>query len=454
MAISDTLCLYEWNLNHFIVSFFQVDFAFKSLAWCRLSLFLQYVCLQYSAWILVSIALDRLLSILVKKWQRFYFNDKKPIVYCITLALVLIALNCKVLESNGYINVVNGTELVVCYAQSDNDRSLFYLFGQIHLYLYSIVPFMALLINDGVLVCVVVFSMKKSNAERGNKKKMNMTRTVLILNLSFVFLTLPSAIISGYFYLALSKSDIGYSALIFCDNLTFSFHSFNIITLFFFNSKFRSEFKFVFSKIFGLNRVDSISVWTSNHAVSDITPVCFWRIMSSDKIDIIEIASNWPSLGQDRQEREQNIIISGFSESPTSNDNDLVKQFFHEVNESRLSPSSSRIQASTIKSVRRLKSSNLSSSNPSLILVSFFNPSDRDRAIKACSRHRAADFANVMVREDRTPAQQAAFIKQRQEIRKLNDELEEYKLLEQYRNVLHKSRNTIVCIDLAKSAAA
>ncbi|RNA00330.1 hypothetical protein BpHYR1_019379, partial [Brachionus plicatilis] len=34
------------------------------------------------------------------------------------------------------------------------------------------------------------------------------------------------------------------------------------------------------------------------HAVSDITPVCFWRNMSSDKIDIIEIASNWPSLGQ------------------------------------------------------------------------------------------------------------------------------------------------------------
>ena len=259
--------------------------------------------------------------------------------------------------------------------------------------------------------------------------------------------------------------------------------------------------------------------------------------MSSDKIDIIEIASNWPSLGQgnhsevvrwhhslksvvdeiatlkqeivdlkkvnemqeneliqlnsspstatstlvsfaaiiagqyteskqqqhqlinfiatenkDRQEREQDIIISGLSESPTSNDIDLVKQFFHEVNQSRLSPSSSRIQASTIKSVRRLKSSNLSSSNPSLVLVSFSNPSDRDNAIKACSRHRAADFANVMVREDRTPAQQAAFIKQ--EIRKLNDELETYKLLEQYRNVLHKSRNTVVCIDLAKSAAA
>ena len=59
-----------------------------------------------------------------------------------------------------------------------------------------------------------------------------------------------------------------------------------------------------------------------------------------------------------------------------------------------------------------------------------------------------------MVRENRTPAQQAVFTKQRQEIRMLNNELEALKLLEQYRNVLHKSRNTIVCIDVVKSAPA
>ncbi|RNA28047.1 hypothetical protein BpHYR1_002132 [Brachionus plicatilis] len=124
-----------------------------------------------------------------------------------------------------------------------------------------------------------------------------------------------------------------------------------------------------------------------------------------------------------------NIIISGLSESPTSNDNDIVKQFFHEVNESRLSPRSLCIQASIIKSVRRLNSSNLSSSNPSLVLVSFSYPSDSDKAIKACSRHRAADFAIVMVSEDRMPAQQAAFIKQRLDIRKLIDELYAYRTI-------------------------
>lgn len=53
LSICDIISLYEWNLNHFIVPFFNIDFTFKNLIWCRISLFLQYICLQYSAWILV-----------------------------------------------------------------------------------------------------------------------------------------------------------------------------------------------------------------------------------------------------------------------------------------------------------------------------------------------------------------------------------------------------------------
>jgi hypothetical protein len=55
ISISDLIALYEWNLKHFIAAFFGIDFNFMSLAWCRLSLYLQYVTLQFSAWILVNI---------------------------------------------------------------------------------------------------------------------------------------------------------------------------------------------------------------------------------------------------------------------------------------------------------------------------------------------------------------------------------------------------------------
>ncbi|RNA20462.1 hypothetical protein BpHYR1_017661, partial [Brachionus plicatilis] len=98
----------------------------------------------------------------------------------------------------------------------------------------------------------------------------------------------------------------------------------------------------------------------SSPSTATSTPVSFAAIIAGQSTESKQqqhqLINFIATENKDRQEREQNKIISGLSESPTSNDNDLVKQFFHEVNESRLSPSISRIQASTIKSVRRLKS--------------------------------------------------------------------------------------------------
>lgn len=53
MSISDTICLYEWNLNHFVTIFYNFDLFFYSLFWCRFSTFMQQISLEYSAWILV-----------------------------------------------------------------------------------------------------------------------------------------------------------------------------------------------------------------------------------------------------------------------------------------------------------------------------------------------------------------------------------------------------------------
>ena len=55
ISISDTIALYEWNLKHFMITFYNVDFNYTSLAWCRVNIFLQYLSLQFSAWILVRI---------------------------------------------------------------------------------------------------------------------------------------------------------------------------------------------------------------------------------------------------------------------------------------------------------------------------------------------------------------------------------------------------------------
>lgn len=54
ISISDIFSLSLWNIDVFLISFFGFAHEFLSGLWCKIVVFLQYFCLQYSAWLLVS----------------------------------------------------------------------------------------------------------------------------------------------------------------------------------------------------------------------------------------------------------------------------------------------------------------------------------------------------------------------------------------------------------------
>lgn len=114
---------------------------------------------------------------------------------------------------------------------------------------------MLLTLIDLFLIYITVLSYRKkfkTSLNNNNiRKKLNMTRTILVLNLAFIFTTLPSAIVSGYYFLALRNTDFGVLIITFCDNITFSFHSFNIITLYFSNKRFKKEINSIYNGWFG-----------------------------------------------------------------------------------------------------------------------------------------------------------------------------------------------------------
>ena len=54
LAISDTLSLLFWNLNHFIYSSFNLDIQNFNVYSCKIGSWIQFSSLQSSAWILVT----------------------------------------------------------------------------------------------------------------------------------------------------------------------------------------------------------------------------------------------------------------------------------------------------------------------------------------------------------------------------------------------------------------
>ena len=104
-AINDILVCLSWNQESFTRTILKYIFnSPESIYYCRwVSIFLQYTTLDIQSWIMVSISVDRLLSMTVNKWSKFYFTGYRPYIYAAILSLFMIALNVHELFTIGYI---------------------------------------------------------------------------------------------------------------------------------------------------------------------------------------------------------------------------------------------------------------------------------------------------------------------------------------------------------------
>lgn len=117
-AVNDLLCSLAWTQECFTNTFFNLQPQSRSLFYCQwISVFLQLTTFEIASWNMVSISLDRLLSLSLKKWSKSYFNGMKPYIYTACLMFVIAAINFVEVFNSGYISYdENGTEIITCYA--------------------------------------------------------------------------------------------------------------------------------------------------------------------------------------------------------------------------------------------------------------------------------------------------------------------------------------------------
>ena len=129
-AVFDAASLYFWNLNHFTQTFLDIDLQSKNLNSCRIGQFVQFTSLEISAWLLVLMSVDRLLTISVNSWKRIYSTPKRAALVGGLCCLLLIGLNINVLVLYGFENEIQAentnttTKVTFCFPTSD-PRSYF-----------------------------------------------------------------------------------------------------------------------------------------------------------------------------------------------------------------------------------------------------------------------------------------------------------------------------------------
>ena len=57
-SISDAFSLYFWNLNHYLLTYFNIDLQNFNIYSCKIGILIQFTSLQFSAWSCVSYSIN------------------------------------------------------------------------------------------------------------------------------------------------------------------------------------------------------------------------------------------------------------------------------------------------------------------------------------------------------------------------------------------------------------
>ena len=126
LSISDWITLFFFNLDSFTLPVYGVYLENISIMSCKWVDFLQFTSFQSSAWLLVSLSVDRCLSVIYVNWHRLYFNAERALYFASAVVITNVLINIQILFTFGaadlvYNNVTNTTSEVSRCFNIDTD---------------------------------------------------------------------------------------------------------------------------------------------------------------------------------------------------------------------------------------------------------------------------------------------------------------------------------------------
>lgn len=285
-AITDTLSLFTWNLDYFI-QLYSIRIEYTNLFNCRLFSFLQYFSLECSAWLLSFVCIDRFVTVVQMPgsfMSKLPFSTQKTArTWSILIILFFFIANLHLLGLNGYItsivssNVtkiykINGTIINITVIQYTNRLYCYYyspsislqLWDQFHMYAYSFVPFVIMIIFNSLLVFKTLMPPKfhhKPKSDNHINEKRRITISLLTINFAFCLMTFPGSFVYGYLYGQMSKSQLGKAIMHFLDYFSLLNRASLFLNCFIANKNFRKALlKFYLAKLNNFRKRKSTSV--------------------------------------------------------------------------------------------------------------------------------------------------------------------------------------------------
>ncbi|KAK2158225.1 hypothetical protein LSH36_174g02023 [Paralvinella palmiformis] len=194
LAVVDTAVLYTGLLRYWIRALYGLDIRTLSVAGCKLHIFLVYFLVHFEAWILVWVAVERLVAIFVPHRAKDLFTKKSAAIQLIVTATALMILNAHFFWTETIVDTY-------CFP-SDTKYEYFrnVVWSWIDFVVASLAPFVLMIsINVAIIVRLVYLRKRHNlNARADDKTRMTTMTTILItVSCMFFITTAPITIYIG-----------------------------------------------------------------------------------------------------------------------------------------------------------------------------------------------------------------------------------------------------------------
>ena len=234
VAITDTLSLVTWNLDHFLFPIYGVNIEYSSVFNCKFFIFLQLATITQSSYLIAYMNVDRYFTIAALPGSRLPFGTKKS-AYIVSTVIVtfisILALPILILNGVSEEKIVNATT-----NQSINSSTIFRydfvcyfikpdIFDAVLFYVTCLPPFLIMIAFNTLIVRKIIQTGSSQSTRHKSKKLMKTSVTLFLLSFLFIIMTMPTKICFGYFLDYFRENNLRMQILTLIDNIGFSYNS-------------------------------------------------------------------------------------------------------------------------------------------------------------------------------------------------------------------------------------
>ena len=263
LTFSDLCVLYTGLFRQWLIYLIDIDIRHFSEVFCKIHTWLVYSSLDFSAWIIISVTLERIIAV----WCPYSHNTKcsrqTAIVCIITLLIFVLSLNAHLLY--GMVDKESGIIEQKC-SSVDEDYSNFFraVWSWMDLCMFCLIPFAVTVFGNSIILFKLLQRRRTSNQQDRNRelnhthhhqhRHSSMTAMLCTLNTVFFITTLPVSIYNiGYTYWystqdqhTIAKLELWWSVV---NMLMYTNNALNFLLYSLSGSRFRKELKRVVCRI-------------------------------------------------------------------------------------------------------------------------------------------------------------------------------------------------------------